>query len=145
MDDREKQILKEAQDIKKRLREEECVRKTEEKKKRRLEKAEEKKRLQKKKATEEKKRAEAFKKKKELFETTFLPEFERDLKVINDEIAQYEKSLKEANNKKRKLRDDLEPVCTHKFGSEYSVYYGAYTYKDCEYCSYKECTREVSM
>jgi hypothetical protein len=145
MDPREKQILEEAATIKKRLREEECEKQKEEKKQRRLEKAEQKK-VQKKKQDEQKKiKEEKFRIKKELFETTVLPTFEKELKVIDEEINTHEKLLNAAQSKKQKLKMDLEPLCVHTYGKEYTVHYGAYTYKDCIHCSYKECTREVSM
>lgn len=82
--------------------------------------------------------------KKRIFDLNF-PTFEEKKNEINQEITILEKQLMQAKIQKEKLMTEFRPFCVHKYGEEtYTKHYGAFTYVDCIHCGYQNCIHEVS-
>lgn len=143
MNEHEKKILEEANAINKRLEEERLLKKKEDKEKKQKEKQDRAKQIKQENAIKNKIKAEKLKKRKEAFESTYLPEFQNNIEIVRSEIDKYEKLLDNEKNKKRKLQEDLMPHCVHKYGKSYSPRYSGCTYVDCEYCGYSDLIHEV--
>lgn len=82
--------------------------------------------------------------KKRIFDLNF-PTFEQKKNEISQQITTLEGQLSKAKNEKKKIMKEFEPLCVHVYGQPYTTNYGAFTYVDCVYCGYENCIHEVAF
>ena len=137
----EQTILIKAEEIAKRIKEEE----KQNKKHVQLENTrykKEQRRLEKEKERERKIQEEAELEKKRIhFNEQILPTFLSDVKVVNEEIQKVYTQLYVLEHKKTELKKSLMQDCVHSYGKIYTNWRSD-SYRNCIYCGYSECLSE---